>query len=184
MDAIAQKRDWVYAGLAHPANVILVRPRRAPRLKPGDKILLLGDEQAAAVGAFMGKLALESQVNLRFEWERQAQLETLATPRSAEKALKSQPTVVVALLRSKSDDPKQIASRVGEFKQALGNVPLFWVLPLGPETADSRALALALHAAGVPAFSSALLDVHRSQTGAPSARGFAGWAGAIWGWLR
>lgn len=184
MDAIAQKRDWVYAGLAHPANVILVRPRRAPRLKPGDKVVLLGDEQAAAIGSFMGKLALEAKVNLRFEWERQARVETLATPRAAERLLKAQPTLVLCMLSSQSREPKQLAARIGEFKQALGKVPLFWVLPLGSETAEFQPLASALKAAQVPAFSSSRLDVHRSQTGAPSARGYAGWSGAIWGWIR
>jgi len=76
-----------------------------------------------------------------------------------------------------------LAKRLADFKKALGATMFRWILPFEPSAA-AQTLALSLPAADVLTFHSHLLEVHRSPTGAPSARGYAGWAGAVWKWIR
>lgn len=183
MDSIAAKRDWIYAGLAHPSNVILANRPRGSRLPPGTKIVVAGDENAAGLGPFLGRLAVDSKLSLRFEWERGALAEHWLSAATAERVKKSKPSIVVATFPTKEGDPSLLSKRLLDFKRWLGSPMLVWVLPLA-RTNSSEALALALPVADIPAFHSDLLEVHRSPTGSPSARGYAGWAGAIWKWLK
>lgn len=183
MDTTHSKRDWVYAGLAHPARIVIARASTGRRLAPGAKVVLVGDEHAAGIGQFLGRLCMDSKVNCRFEWERSAVLENWATPDRLQKIRDSKPSLLVGSFRPKSADPQIVASKLKDVLKAMGAVPVVWVLPLERDP-QADALALALPSVGVPAFHSESIEVHRSQTGAPSARGYAGWAGAIWGWIR
>jgi hypothetical protein len=183
MDSIASKRDWIYSGLAHPSNVILANRPRGSRLPAGTRILLAGDESAAGLGPFLGKLAVDSKVNLRFEWERAALAEHWLSVATAERLKKTNSSVVVASFTTKETDPASLSRRLREFKQSLNPSMLVWILPL-VRNASSEALSMALPVADISAFHSDLLEVHRSPTGAPSARGYAGWAGSVWNWLK
>ncbi|NBT36052.1 MAG: hypothetical protein EBT03_11045 [Betaproteobacteria bacterium] len=183
MSTLEAKRDWVYRGLAHPANVILASAARGQRLKPGNKLLLIGNEHAGGIGPFLGKLAVDAKVNCRFEWDRTATLESWLSGDRVGSLLKHHPNLIVVVLGTRSSDPSEISSRLADVLRVTRHVPVCWVLPL--EGGSQRdALSLALPAADIPALHSEALEVHRSQTGAPSARGYAGWAGAVWAWIR
>lgn len=178
------KRGWVYAGLGYPEGVVLARRASdTPRLTPGSSFVMVGDEHASSLAQYLGRLANDSKVNLRYEWQRAQPFENWFTPDRAEKLLVRQPTLALFVFNSKSADPAEIQPRLKELKRYLGATPVCWVLP---PTVDPGALALALAtgAEGIPAFHSESLELHRSPTGSPSARGYAGWAGAVWGWIR
>jgi|GEM_PF-5237262 len=177
------KRDWAYAGISHPAGVVLARPPKQPNLKPGNKVILVGDELAACVGPFLGKLAIESNVNFRFEWERGMLLERWASPERMERIVARCPSVLVFALSTALKETPAIETKLQIVRAHAKGVPLRWVMPL-VDTDTTRALACALAGASIPAFESNKVDIHRSQTGAPSARGCAGLAGAIWGAIR
>lgn len=183
MDPLHSKRDWVYAGISHPAKIVIARASASRKLAPGAKVVLVGDEHAAGIGQFLGRLCMDSKINCRFEWERGLALENWATADRIQKMKESKPSLVVASFNSKSTDPQVVALKLSDLLKRMGSIPLVWVLPLetGPQT---NALTLALSSVGIPVFYSDSIEVHRSQTGAPSARGYAGWAGAIWGWIR
>lgn len=183
VDTSHSKRDWVYAGISHPAKIVIARASASRRLAPGAKVVLVGDEHAAGIGQFLGRLCMDSKVNCRFEWERGLALENWATADRIQKLKDSKPSLVVASFRPKSTDPQTVASKLKELLKIMGSVPVAWVLPL-EKSNQAETLAIALSAVGIPAFHSESIEVHRSQTGAPSARGYAGWAGAIWCWIR
>lgn len=174
------KRDWVYSGLAHPPGFALARGPSTFRLKPGSKILLVGDEHAAGLGQFLGKLALDARMNLRFEWERGQLFERWMIPHSVERALRYKPEMLLVSMPTRLLDPSELAPRLASMKHVAGNLTVKYVLPVS----ENQALSLALPAADIDAFHTQDVEIHRSPTGAPSARGYAGWAGAVWSWLR
>lgn len=174
------KRDWVYAGLSHPSGFALARGPSRYLLKPGSKILLVGDEHAAGLGQFLGKLAIDSRMNLRFEWERGQLFERWMNPSAVEKALRYKPDLLLVAMPTKLAEPSEVAPRLLAMKRLTGNLTVRYVLPIG----ESSSLSLALPVADIDAFHTDDVDIHRSPTGAPSARGYAGWAGAVWSWLR
>lgn len=177
------KRDWVYAGISHPARIVIARAPTGRRLQPGNKVVVVGDEHAAGIGQFLGRLCMDAKVSCRFEWERSTPLEHWVSPDRVEKLKATKPSLVVAVFKPKSEDPQAIAEKIADFSRGLKKIPLVWVLP--PDATPSRdALAFALSAVGIPAFHSESIEIHRSPTGAPSARGYAGWAGAVWSWIR
>lgn len=183
METAFSKRDWAYAGLSHPKGVVLARPARKDALAPGNKVVLVGDESAANVGQFLGKLALDSKVNFRFEWERGQLLERWATPERMEKLLSFCPSLLLFMLPTKLTDVKAIEEKLLVIRQGAKQVAVRWVLPM-VESDAARALACALAGANIKAMESEPLLFHRAETGALSARGSAGWAGAIWRWVR
>lgn len=181
-DARSRTEDWVYAGLSVPSGVVIARPSQRHVLKPGGSVQLIGNEHAAGVGQFLGKLALGRKVSLRFEWQRGMLFEHWFRPEKVDQLLRRKPDVLVFLFDTKVTEPEPLVAKLRELLRAAKSVPVRWVLPL--EDNPSSALRLALPAVGVEALRSYMLPVHRSQTGAPSARGYAGWAGAIWNWIR
>lgn len=174
------KRDWVYSGLSHPAGVALARSHDRRRLSPGSKILVVGDEHAAAIGQFLGKLALDARMNLRFEWERGQLFERWAIASRLERSMTYRPDVVLVAMPTNVVDPSDLVDRLKSVKKACSTASVAYVLPL--ERNDT--LSLALPAADIDAFHTDEIEIHRSPTGSPSAKGYAGWAGAIWGWIR
>ena len=177
------KRDWAYAGLSHPVGIAVARKQKGDRLQPGSKIVLVGDEHALGLGQFLGKLAVDRKVNLRFEWERSQPFENWMSADRVEAVLKHRPTVVLMAFGSKLKSPEEMQPKLDELVRLAKPVPVLWVLPFEKSDA-ATSLGLALAASKIPQFHSEDIDVHRSQTGAPSARGYAGWAGAVWGWMK
>jgi len=174
-----QKRSWIYGGIAHPPNVVLARRdvvnRR--RLPPGSSLLLAGDEHAWGLAPFMKLLCRDGQVEFSslcapgtlLEWPYRKAL----VP-----ALDGVSMVVVSLAFGADDDDK-----LAEFaKDARSRgATLVWLRPLRREAAQTvRPL---LNAAKVPSFHSEALDLARGPDGVPTARGYAGLAGALWRWI-
>jgi hypothetical protein len=177
------KRDWAYAGLSHPGGIAVARKQKGDRLVPGSKMILVGDEHALGLGQFLGKLAIDRKVNLRFEWERSQPFENWMTADRVEAILKHRPTVLLMAFGSKLKSPEEMQPKLDELARLAKPVPVLWVLPFEKSDA-ATALGLALAASKIAQFHSEDIDIHRSQTGAPSARGYAGWAGAVWGWMK
>ena len=172
------KLDWAYSGLAHPSGVALARKHRHTALSSGSKVILVGDESASGLGPFLGKLAIERKVTLRFEWERGQPFEHWMDADRVEKLLAHRPTVILMAFGSKHS--ADVAPKLAELVKLTRPVPVLWILPLKAD----EVLSAALTRSTIKQFDSGALDVHRSQTGGPSVRGYAGWAGAIWGWIR
>lgn len=176
------KRDWAYAGLSHPEGVAVARTQKGKRLVPGSKVVLIGDEHALGLGQFLGKLAVDRKVNLRFEWERGQPFENWMNADRVDAVLKHRPTTLLMAFGSKLKAPSDIQPRLEELGKCSKPLRILWVLPF-EKSDSSTALSLALAAANIPQFHSEDIDIHRSQTGALSVRGYAGWAGAVWGWM-
>ena len=62
----AQKRSWIYAGMAHPTGVALARPARNHRLPPGSRLMLAGDRFARGLSPPMRRICADRQVTFRF----------------------------------------------------------------------------------------------------------------------
>lgn len=170
-------RSWVFQGLATPKGVIVARKSKPRRLPVQSRVLLVGDERAAAIGQFLGKLALDHLVNFRFEWERQLVFERWYRPEKAEKIAASKANLL--LLAMDSQGPKDsFAQKLRDLKRLIGPVDLRWVLSTDPKR--NELLRASLQELDVEAFDPSRLKLHASQTGAPSARSYAGLAGALW----
>lgn len=177
------KRDWAYAGISHPGGIAVARTPKGQRLAAGSKIVLVGDEHALGLGQFLGKLAVDRKVNLRFEWERSQPFENWMTSDRVDAVLKHRPAMLLLAFGSKLKTPAEIQPKLDELVRSAKSVPVWWVLPFEKSDA-AMSLSLALAAAQIAQFHSEDIDIHRSQTGAPSVRGYAGWAGAVWGWIK
>lgn len=181
-EARSRTEDWVYGGLSVPSGVVLARPAVTSSLKPGDAIQLVGNEHALGISRFLGKLALGKKVSLRLEWQRATPFEHWFRTEKLEKLLTHKPAALILLFDTKITSPETLAQKLRELVILAGPVPVRWILPLDDEV--EGLLRLALPAAHIDALRSYLLPIHRSQTGTPSARGYAGWAGALWNWIR
>ena len=173
------KRDWIYAGLAHPPGVLAHR-RSATRLAAGSKLALIGDEHAAGMAPFLRQLAIDSGVGFRVEAETGACLERWQDRFAA--LLESKPTMVLVSLGSCSPmaDVLPLLRRMLAAAQRAGT-RLVWVRP--PEEKAAKSFRVLLRAARIPSFHSEAIALPCPIAGKPSARGYAGWAGALWRWL-
>lgn len=188
-------RRWVYAGLgAVTAGVGLLRAlRQRPRLHPDSRILVVGD--SFAVGLTPPLRALAKEAGLPFDsvalqgtridqWAVSAALD--------EKLRKFKPSLVLVSLGTndeylRGDGGTMQAPHLDRLLAKLRTVGDFvWI---GPPKLPKRATN-----GVIPLLRSRLDDDHYfpSQTlnlprGPdalhPTARGYAGWAGALWQWL-
>jgi hypothetical protein len=173
------KRDWIYSGLAHPSGV-MARRRRARRLVPGSRLALIGDEHAAGIAPFLRQLAVDGGLGFRVEAETGACLERWQQRYDA--LLDTRPTMVLASLASCSPmtEVLPVLRRMAQAAERAGTA-LVWVRP--PDEKSAKPFRVLLRAARIPSFHSEALKVPCPIAGKPSARGYAGWAGALWRWL-
>lgn len=181
-----QKRSWIYGGLAHPRGVVLARPVvRARRLAPGSRLLLGGDEHAWGLGPFLAGLCRDGEVTFRCRAHR-CTLEDWADTEGLRKAVAElEPTVVVVSLGPTEPPSAATAATVGDVAAAARSCggTLVWLRP--PERNQlSRPFRQQLAQAKVPSFhSEALVLPCGPDERTPTARGYAGWAGALWRWI-
>jgi len=181
-----QKRSWIYSGLAHPPGVVLAHPERARhRLLPGATLLLCGDEHAWGLGPFLGHLCRDGGVAFRSRAHR-CTLEDWADSAGLRAAVAElEPTVVVMSLGLSGPPTEQTAAAVREVAAAARPCrgTLVWLRP--PERSDATVrMRQQLSLAKVPSFHSEALELPRGPDGKlPTARGYAGWAGALWRWI-
>ena len=176
--------DWVFSGLSVPRKVVLAKPSTAEKLSPGGYVHLVGNEHALGLAQFLGHLALGRKVSLRYEWQRGQLFEHWYRTERVEKLKKGGCRVLLLLLDSKIAKSEDLAAKLRELVERAGTMKVKWILPLEDDAEGANGLRLALPAVGIEALGSHLVPVHRAETGAPSARGYAGWAGAVWGWIR
>jgi len=181
-----QKRSWIYSGLAHPRGVVLARserPRR--RLRSGSSLLLCGDEHAWGLRPFLGHLCRDGGVSFSARAHR-CTLEDWADSAGLRAAVAEfEPTVVVMSLGLCGAPSEKTAATVRDIAAAARSSrgTLVWLRP--PErSAAGAGLRQQLDHAKVPSFHSDALELPRGPDGKlPTARGYAGWAGALWRWI-
>ncbi len=202
-------RAWIYMGLgaalAGATAVGLVGLFSGPSLKPGDRVLLIGDSLAVGLTVPFGSLAREHGVTFKGlgtvgtridQWASSTELaQTLAT---------FQPTIVIVSLGTNDaymmgpPDPGQRQAPYLDKLLALlersspSPRALVW---LQPPTLPPAAIALPSIRALIETlrrrtripvfvFQSQQLSLPRGPDGIhPVASGYAQWAGALWQWL-
>lgn len=177
------KRDWIYGGISHPRGVILARKTPVRRLVPGSTLAVVGDEHVAGLAPVLRQLASSSGVGLVIDIEPGTCFERWYSPGRLSKVLAARPAIVlVSLGICSATGPLMplLRSLAAEVYQA--GAGLAWIRP--PENvAATKSLRVLLRAARIPSFHSETLEVARSVGDKPSARGYAGWSGALWRWI-
>lgn len=177
------KRDWVYGGLAHPPGVVLGQASTSKRLPPGSSLVVAGDQHAWGLSPFLEQLAEDGSVSYRSD----AGQDEVCLEQWVGKLValgEAKPTMVlVSVAPCDVDAATAIVTELRDAAAALRatGTTVVWVRP--PEEAQSAVMRKLLADAKIPSFHSEAIDVHRAETGSPSARGYAGWAGAIWRWI-
>jgi lysophospholipase L1-like esterase len=184
-------RSWILAGLLLLGGYGLVRmTSQGVRLKPGDRLLLVGDSLAMGLAPHLQALSRDAghpfqsvaQISTTIEhWSHDALLT------SALEQLK--PNYVLICLGTNDAYSSQPLETV-KFKlkklldkvQAAGAVPLWITPPKLPPKARQDVLQL-LDAATPNRFQSRDLALPQPDGIHSTPRGYAGWAGAIWAWL-
>lgn len=183
-----QKRSWIYGGLAHQPNVVLARPKGSvrQRLPPGSSLLVAGDEHAWGLAPFLRQLGTGGRVDVFMDidkdgatvadWAKRPRLGALVVDKKPDIVLLSLPYP----LKGAALEPNLRELREQVVKHGA---TLVWVRP--PHRDDAtKPLRLALDRAKIPSFHSESLVIHRGpDLKQPTARGYAGWAGALWRWI-
>lgn len=210
----SRKQAWIWAGLALTAGVgIVLAASSAPRAQPlpgnnqtptplppgpqeppakpkprvraGDRILLIGDSLAVGLSASMRKLCQDAQV----QFAAMAKEGTNITQWSA-REYPDADVVLVSLGTNdmKMSDPLSERPKLDLLLQKLKATSkrVVWIAPPPmpfPDRGVRAMLAEATSAAGIEVFPS--VDVPRGPDKIhPTAAGYAGWAGIIWRWIQ
>jgi hypothetical protein len=178
------KRAWIWSGLSMARGVGLVSlsvakpegPRPRPKLAPGVRVVLGGGPLAQGLSPPLRQLAGESSVVLRTRADDRARASDWSACETDLAALN--PDLVLVALEL-ADLTTAAAPALASLVKALRrkSVPVVWVAP--PSEADPKPR----RAARPDIFPSEALEIPRGPDAAPTAIGFAGWAGAIWRWL-
>lgn len=203
-------KQWLYAGLALVAGLGVVKLLNGPRVRRGMRVLLVGDSLAVGMAPYFSALAKESGVEFKSlatvgtridQWASSAELVKLLDTFQPELVLVSLGTndsfmqggdAVIA--KQKTQLQKLLALLTQWPRRAnhgLGAEHIVWIgpptLPNPPTPGMSKMIQ---ESAGGPLspsyhyYHSERLDLPRGPDKLhPTARGYAGWAGAIWHWL-
>lgn len=186
-------RRWVYAGLVAAAGIGLVRVLRAPRIQSGSRLLVIGDSLAVgltpplkALGADQGIAVLGiGKVSTRIDqWAQSAAL--------TDAVVAFKPTLVLVSLGTNDEylSGDAVKRQRPYLEQLLNRLEgaksdYVWIGP--PTLPKSTNGVTALLQARVPSanyFPSHTLTIPRGPDQLhPTAKGYAGWAGALWQWL-
>lgn len=191
----AQKITWIYAGMAHPTGVALARPARPHRLPPGSRLLLAGDDFASGLATPLRRLSSDRKVKFRLVVASPQEVESpflggeLAkqADRITKDAMEFKPTVTLVSLPwpelMTSDKMDAVAAKLGRRIRSTGS-SLAWIRPPTGLT-SGPVLKGVLDRSNVPSFHSEALGLPLGpDRRTPTVVGYAGWAGAIWRWLR
>ncbi len=195
-------RTWIYAGLLIAGGAALVKVLgRAPTIKRGERLLLVGDSLALGLAPPLGQLAKENGVLFRVVGKTGSTVGQWAgaTSLNAElvRALAEKPAVVLVSLGT-NDEALSTESARAELPQLerlialieASGAELGWIGPpkLLPGLSFSPNGFTRSIQKRVPQgayFASDSYDIPRAPDRLhPTVRGYAGWAGAIWQWLR
>jgi len=200
-------KQWIYAGLALVAGIGVVKLIGGPRIRRGMRVLLVGDSLAVGMAPYFGALAKEAGVEFKSlatsgttieQWSKSAELANLLNAFQPQMVLVSLGTNdsvskaagVVERTRVALDRLLTLLTGWKRADGATGPENVVWIGPpklpvnLNPEIAKMLQDAAGLVAPRFSYYHSERLDLPRGPDGLhPTARGYAGWAGAIWHWL-
>jgi lysophospholipase L1-like esterase len=199
-------KRWLYAGLLLMAGVGVIKLSTGPRLRPGLRVLLIGDSLAVGMAPHFQALAKEAKVQFQSlalqgtridQWAQSAKLK--------EKLQTFRPELVLISLGTNDEylTGDAVARQRPYLEQLLNlfqqytldgeyHVGPEWVVWIGPPTlpkATNGIVGMIRDAAGglltrFYYYPSDRLQIPRGPDKIhPTARGYAGWAGAIWHWL-
>lgn len=185
-------RQWVYAGLLAAVGYGLVRAMRGPHVIPGQtRVLVIGDSLAVGLAPQIKALAAESQVSFDALATVGTRIDQWAQSGSlVDKLAAFKPTLVLVSLGT--NDEYMTGDAVGRqqpyLTQLLARLKDATVVWIGPPTLPKPSNGIVgMLQARLPAshyFPSQTLTIPRGPDQIhPTAKGYAGWAGALWQWL-
>jgi lysophospholipase L1-like esterase len=191
------------------AGLGMVRLLNGPRVRKGMRVLLIGDSLAVGMAPYFAALAKEAGVDFKAMATVGTRIDQWAANPDLKKLLESfQPDLILVSLGT--NDSFMQGAGIVEKQQAqlekllalltqwprskdygLGPEHLVWIgpptLPKPPSPGISKMIQDAAGSALSPRFfyfHSEKLEMPRGPDSLhPTARGYAGWAGAIWHWL-
>lgn len=201
--ALDSKRLWIYAGLGLAAGVGLVvassssttpngaLPPTSPRpsLVPGSRVLLLGDSLAQGLAAPLRQLAVEAGLVFQADGRVGTRIADWSSQPWLAQALAFKPTITLISLGTndmKMTNPLSEQPALVRIVQSLiaARSAIVWITPPTMPFSDPGVRTM-LANAGVPLFRSESLPIPRGPDKIhPTALGYAGFAGALWSWLR
>jgi len=202
-------KQWLYAGLLLVAGLGMVRLVNGPRVKKGMRVLLIGDSLAVGMAPYFATLAKEAGVTFKAmatigtridQWASNADLKKLLETFQPELVLVSlgtndsfmQGKDVVTKQQAQLEKLYALLTQWPRSKDyGLGPDHVVWIgppaLPKPPNPGISKMIQDAAGGTLSPRFfyfHSEKLNMPRGPDNLhPTARGYAGWAGAIWHWL-
>lgn len=202
-------KQWIYAGLALVAGIGVVKLIGGPRIRRGMRVLLVGDSLAVGMAPYFGALAKEAGVEFKSLATVSTRIDQWASSAELAKLLTSfQPDMVLISLGTNDSYMTGGASTVEKQRAALeklyalltqwprssgtgrGPEHVVWIGPPTLPKPNPAMTGMIQDAAGNALsprfhyFHSDRLSLPRGPDGLhPTARGYAGWAGAIWHWL-
>ncbi len=202
-------KSWIYGGLLLVAGLGMVRLLNGPRVRKGMRVLLIGDSLAVGMAPYFAALAKEAGGDFKAmatvgttinAWSANADLKKLLETFQPELVLVSLGTND-SFMRGADVITKQQAQLEKLYAlltqwprsrdYGLGPEHVVWIgpptLPNPPSPGISKMIQDSAGSALAPRyfyFHSEKLEMPRGPDKLhPTARGYAGWAGAIWHWL-
>jgi lysophospholipase L1-like esterase len=193
-------RRWLYLGLAVAAGVGLVRVLK-PRVKPGEtRIMLIGDSLAIGLGPYLKRLADEQRNPIDVFAISGSRIDQWADKQALTDRLERfNPNLVLISLGTNDEYLKgdvverqrsalqRLLARIDQYprRDDYGLGPsdgIAWVGP--PSLPRSVGIVEMIQGEVRDYFDSRRFKIPRGPDGLhPTARGYAGWAGALWQWL-
>lgn len=196
-------RRWLYAGLLVATGIGVARLiRRGPRIDKDTRLLLVGDSLAVGMAPHFRALAKEQRVPFESLAKQGTRIDQWAASRKlAEKLEAFQPTLVLVSLGTNDeylmgDGGKRQAPHLKALLEKFSRVPhkhdyglgaeVGWIGPPKLPKKKSNGVIPLLRST-IPEthyFESQKLEIPRGPDKLhPTARGYAGWSGAVWQWI-
>lgn len=202
-------KSWLYAGLAIVAGLGMVRLLNGPRITRGMRVLLVGDSLAVGMAPFFAALAKEAGVEFKSLAKEGTRIDQWASNAELAKLLDSyQPNLVLVSLGTNDAYMKGegvVAKQQAQLDKlyalltqwprkkdyGLGPEHLVWIGPPTLPAAPTPAMVGMIQASSGSALSPRYHYFHSDRLALPrgpdnlhpTAKGYAGWAGAVWHWL-
>lgn len=189
-------RRWIYVSLGLAAGYGLVRLMFGPRIKPGEtRLLLVGDSLAVGLAPYLKDLAAAERIQFSSLATVGTRIDQWSDNAALRERLQSfRPTVVLVSLGTNDEymGGKDVVERqqahlvrlVGLLMTAQPEHILWIGPPALPKPTNGIVPMLKEQIPGRDYFPSDQLTIPRGPDRIhPTARGYAGWAGAIWQWL-
>lgn len=202
-------KQWLYGGLLLVAGLGMFRLLNGPRIKKGMRVLLIGDSLAVGTAPHFATMAKEAGVDFKSlaivgtridQWAASPELKSLLASFEPDLILVSLGTndsfMQGADITSRQQAQlEKLLALLTSFSRSkdygLGPEHIVWIgpptLPNPPSPGIPKMIQDSSGSALAPRyyyFHSERLDLPRGPDKIhPTARGYAGWAGAIWHWL-